>query len=415
MVKCLLSKSNVDLSKTVHQNSSKTTPLPSGGRFQAGQVLVIAGGHLIHDTFGSFVAPLLPLIIEKLGLSLTLAGSLTVFRRLPSLANPFIRLLADRASLRWFVVLAPTVTAIAMSSIGLAPTFIGLAILLLVAGVSSAAWHVPAPVMAAQASAGRIGQGMSLFMLGGELARTLGPLLAVGAVSLWGLEGIWRLAPLGVAASLVIHWRLRALTARPKTARDGSAIETWRVLRRTLLPIIGITLARSFMTAALTTFLPTLLTSEGANLWFASAALSMLEFAGALGALLSGTLSDQLGRRQVLAFVMATSPLMMILFLALRGWPSVVVLVALGFLTFSTAPVIMAIVQEHGREHPATANGLYMAAGFLIRSAVVVLIGAAADRWGLRTAFQWSATLGFLGLPFVFFLPQSAPDHPGTG
>jgi FSR family fosmidomycin resistance protein-like MFS transporter len=178
------------------------------------------------------------------------------------------------------------------------------------------------------------------------------------------------------------------------------------VLRRAFLPIMGVIFARSFMTASLTTFLPTLLTSEGANLWFASGSLSVLELAGALGALTSGTLSDRVGRRHVLAFVMITSPLMMLLFLSVRGWLSVPVLAVLGFLTFSTNPVVMAIVQENSRDHPATANGLYMAAGFLIRSALVVVVGAVADQWGLRTAFQWSGVMGFLGLPFALLLPK---------
>ena len=390
---------------------SKQRPTPQTGPFQIGQVLIFAMGHLIHDTFSSFLAPLLPLFIDKLGLSLTMAGSLSVFQRLPSLSNPFIGLLADRVSLKWFVILAPTVTAVTMSLIGAAPTYTILVVLLFVSGISSSAWHVPSPVMTAKASGSKIGQGMSLFMLGGELARTVGPLLAVSAVSLWGLEGIWRMIPLGVAASILLYWRLRKVTVNPKTAKTGSLIETWQVLRRALLPIIGIIFARSFMTSALSTFLPTFLTGEGKSLWFASGSLSLMEFAGALGALTTGTISDRLGRRQVLTFIMLMSPLTMLFFLAVEGWLSILSLVLLGFLAFSTTPVMMAIVQEHGRDRPATANGLYMAAGFLIRSAVVVLIGAAADRWGLQTTFQWSAILGFLGLPFAWLLPKRLPKQ----
>jgi FSR family fosmidomycin resistance protein-like MFS transporter len=45
--------------------------------FEIGQVLTIVSGHFIHDVYTAFVAPLLPLIIEKLFISLTLAGSLT--------------------------------------------------------------------------------------------------------------------------------------------------------------------------------------------------------------------------------------------------------------------------------------------------------------------------------------------------
>lgn len=75
-----------------------------------------------------------------------------------------------------------------------------LVILLLVTGISTAFWHVPMPVVIARVSGRRVGQGMSFFMLGGELARSVGPVIAVGAVSLWGLEGMWRLIPVGLAA-----------------------------------------------------------------------------------------------------------------------------------------------------------------------------------------------------------------------
>lgn len=395
--------------KVTQMTASRRTSSPLTGPFQPGPVLTVAAGHLVHDTFTSFVAPLLPLIIEKLDLSLILAGSLAAFLQLPSLFNPLLGLLADRGSLRWLAILAPTATATAMSLIGLAPTYTALAVLLLTAGLSTAAWHVPAPVMVAHAAGQRIGQGMSFFMLGGELARMLGPLLAVGAVSWWGLEGTYRLIPLGVAASAMLYWRTRDIEARPIQRTDGAWIETWRELRPVLLPIMGIIFARGFMVVSMTTYLPTLLAAEGASLWQAGGALSILELAGAVGALTSGTISDRWGRRRVLAFVMLTAPALMLLFLGLRGWTIFPTLIVLGFITLSTNPVLMALVQEHGRGHPATANGLYMAIGFVGRSLIIIVVGAAADRWGLRVAFQWSAMLGFLGLPFVWLLPKHDP------
>ena len=67
---------------------------------------------------------------------------------------------------------------------------------------------------------------------------------------------------------------------------------------------------------------------------------------------------------------------------------------------------MMALVQEHSRDHPATANGLYMATMFASRSLIIIAVGAMADRWGLRTAFQWSALLGFAAVGFVLWLPK---------
>ena len=60
--------------------------------YRSAQVLAIAGGHFVHDTYSAFVAPLLPLIIERLSLSLMLAGSLTLYLQIPSLLNRCSRL-----------------------------------------------------------------------------------------------------------------------------------------------------------------------------------------------------------------------------------------------------------------------------------------------------------------------------------
>jgi FSR family fosmidomycin resistance protein-like MFS transporter len=382
-------------------------PTPTAHSFQTGQVLTIAGGHLIHDTFTSFLAPLLPLIIQKLSLSLTLAGTLAAFQQLPSLINPILGLLADRGSLRWFIILAPTVTATAMTLIGVAPGYTMLSILLLVAGLSTAIWHTPTPTLVARASGRQIGQGMSFFMLGGTLAYTVGPLLAVAAVSWWGLEGITRLIPLGMAASAVLYWRTRGIVSAPPTSRtNGSWAESWRELKRVLLPIAGIIAAQGFMLAALSTFLPTLLSSEGVSLWQAGGSLSIFELAGAAGSLTSGTLSDRLGRRRVLALVLLAAPALMLLFLAAKGWAMIPTLLAVGFTALSTNPVTLALVQEYSRDHPSTANGLYMALSFTTQSLTIIAVGAMADRWGLRATFQWCALLGFAGVPFVLVLPR---------
>jgi MFS transporter, FSR family, fosmidomycin resistance protein len=378
--------------------------------FRLGQVATIAGGHFVHDTYTSFLAPLLPLIIQKLGLSLTLAGSLAAFQQAPSLINPLLGVLADRVSLRWFAIVAPAITAAAMSLIGAAPDYVTLAVLLLITGFSNAFWHVSSPVMVARASGRRVGLGMSLLMIGGELAYTIGPILIVAVVSWWGLDGTYRLMPVGAVASLVIYWRTRNLQARTSTsAARGSLAGTWRALRRILLPIAGIVAARSFMTAALTTYLPTMLSSEGASLWLAGGSLAIIELAGTIGVSLSGTLSDRLGRRPVLAFVLSTAPLLTLLFLHAPEWALLPVLFLVGMVAFSTNPVLMALVQEYGRNAPATANGLYMAIEFTGRSIILVLVGAMADRWGLRPTFQGVALLALCAVPFVWLLPGRRP------
>lgn len=385
----------------------RTAHVTTHNTFQIDQVLTIAAGHLTHDIFTSFLSPLLPLIIQKFGISLTLAGTLASFQQLPSLINPLLGMLADRGSLRWFVILAPTVTAVVMSMIGIAPNYMALSILILFAGVSTAFWHTPSPAMIARVAGRQVGLGMSFFMLGGSLAYTIGPLLAVAAVSWWGLGGIWRLVPLAMAASALLYWRTRDIVITPPAAQsNGSWAESWRGLRRVFLPLSGILITQGFMIAALATFLPTLMSSEGASLLLAGGTLSVYQIAGAVGALTSGTISDRLGRGRVLAFALLVAPALMLLFLAAHDWVRILMLLAVGFTALATGPVMMALVQDNSRDHPATANGLYFALNFVSRSLIIILVGAMADHFGLRATFQWCAIIGFAGVPFVLLLPK---------
>ena len=147
--------------------------------FNTGKVLTLSVCHFIHDIYSSFFAPLLPLLVEKFSMTLAQAGFLSTIMQIPALFNPFIGLLADRISVRYFIILAPATTAIPMSLLGLAPSYGVLALLFFVTGVSVAVFHVPAPVMVSQVSGNKTGKGMSFYMTGGELARTIGPMVAV--------------------------------------------------------------------------------------------------------------------------------------------------------------------------------------------------------------------------------------------
>ena len=176
-----------------------------------------------------------------------------------------------------------------------------------------------------------------------------------------------------------------------------------------MLPLVGIISARALMMSALTTFLPTFLTDEGADLWFAGASLTVLEAAGVIGALFGGSMSDRLGRRLVLASSFGITPLLVFAFLGSGGWVMLPLLLALGFIFLNTTPVIMALVQENFPESRALANGVYMAISFIVRSGAVVTVGALGDLFGLRLAFTVSATLMLVGLPLILLLPRDRP------
>lgn len=382
-------------------------------RFPLGLALSISGAHFVHDVFTSFLAPLLPLIIEKLGLSLVMAGSLAVFSQLPSIFNPPIGALADRRGLhRLFVILAPGATGACMCLIGLAPSYAALVVLLLTAGFSLAAIHVAGPVVIGMASGNAVGRGMSFFMTGGALARTAGPLIAVYLVSTFGLEGLWKVIPVAVASTFLLWLQLRDGSRRREPRTPSGLFKVWKDMRLIIFAVLGILMARAFLVGGLSTFLPTFIYGEGGSLWMANIALSILELSSAAGAFIAGTLSDRVGRRKVLLFSVAASPPLMLAFLYSSGALRLITLAGLGFVNLSIAPVIMAMMIENSRANPATANGTYMMISFAARSLIILAVGAMGDQLGLRTAYLWCAAFATLGLPFVFLLPRSSPGRP---
>jgi FSR family fosmidomycin resistance protein-like MFS transporter len=376
-------------------------------RFQTDGVLTISAGHAMHDTYTAFLAPLLPAFIANLSLLKTEAGLLSVFMQWPSLLQPFIGHLADRVSLRYFVILAPAMSGAMMSLLGVAPGYGVLALFLMVAGLSSASLHAVAPVIAGNLSGRSLGRGMGFWMVGGELGRTLGPIVIVSAVRLLTLEGTPWLMIGGFLASALLYVRLKDVPTQPINAGQGLP---WRQVLRSmgplLAPLAGIIVARSFMVRSLTTFLPTFLSEEGANLWFAGASLSLLEAGGMVGALLGGSMSDRLGRRLVLFISMLTTPLLTFAFLTSDGWLQFPLLLMLGFTALSVTPVVMALVQESFPENRALANGVYGSLSFVLGSVVIVVLGAMGDLFGLRLAFVASAVITLLGLPFILLLPN---------
>lgn len=377
-------------------------------QFQIGKILVLSVCHFIHDTYSSFLAPLLPLLIEKLSLTLTQAGLLSTMMQIPALMNPILGKIADRTSVRYFIILAPATTAIPMCLLGLAPSYGVLMILLFITGISVAVFHVPAPVMVARLSGDRKGKGMSFFMTGGELARAVGPMVTVAGVSLLGLEGFYPIMIVGVVASVWLFFKFRDVPITVKRKQPVDLFFTFSEMRHILLPLAGILIARGFMHASLTTFLPTFVEFETGNLWLAGMALTMFELCGVAGVMASGSLSDHFGRRKILLVSLIGAPIALFLFAWIGGWMRFGALLVAGFTLLSTTPVMLAMVQEHAKSSPSAANGMFMLISFIARSAVVVIVGFIGDQIGLRATYFISAALGLTAIPFIFMLPGAA-------
>lgn len=379
------------------------------GQFQKGRVLLLSFCHFIHDIYSSFLAPLLPFIIEKYSLSLTQAGFLSTVMQIPAVLNPFIGKMADQVSVRFFIILAPLLTAVPMSLLSLAPSYSVLLIMLFSAGISVSLFHVPAPVMIYRVSGGKTGRGMSFFMTGGELSRMLGPLVIISVVSVLGFDGYYPVMIVGILASAVMYLSFKDIPIKVGGKGGHSLRKTIADMRGVLTPLLAIVVARGFMHASLTAFLPLFILQQTDNVWLAGSALALFEGAGVAGVLAVGSLSDRLGKKNMLMFSLVIAPLSLFAFVFSPGWIKAAALVVTGFTLLSTTPVMLAMIQECSGEGSSSANGIFMMFSFLARSAVVVAVGFIGDHLGLVNTYAISALIGLTAIPFIMALSEPNP------
>ncbi len=376
---------------------------PEQKKFQTEQVLTIVTGHFFHDSYSAFLAPLLPYLREKLSINYEQAGLLGLVFSLPGLLNPFIGLLADKISLRYFVIFTPAITGTLMSSLGLAPSYLALIFILIATGISVASFHAPAPAMVAEISGSRIGTGMGIFMAGGELGRTIGPLVLAYGIEWFGLAGIWRLAVIGWIVSAVLFFRLRKIPASTKP----KGFLPWAKAKR-IFPVLAIlVIGRTFMRGAISTFLPTYLVDIfGTSEKYAAFSFSILQAAGVIGVLLVGHFSDRIGRKSLLFFLLTASPIILFLLTISPEQFVIPLLVLLGFSALSVMPILLAIVQEQFSDNRALANGSFLALNFVSSAVGIWLLGGIAQLLGLKTSFIIAAIAALITLPAVLYLPS---------
>ena len=266
-------------------------------------------------------------------------------------------------------------------------------------------FHAASPGIVASASGDRKGFGLSLFMAGGGIGRSLGPLLVVWVVSVWGLNSIYRLMFLGWSASLILFIQFRKLDFSPQI--NPSQKSALPLFKEFFVPLSIVVILRSTLTTALSTYLPVYMVQSGAPLWIAGAALTVLELSGVVGALFIGPFSDSFGRRKSIKISLLISALLVPIFLQVQGWLVFPLLLLLGFFSLSPGTLFLALVQDNFQEHRSTGNGVYLLIHLLSNGIMLIIIGFIGDNLGLKTAYLIGAAASLCSIPALALLPKN--------
>ncbi|HPR34574.1 MAG TPA: MFS transporter [Anaerolineaceae bacterium] len=399
---------NMDPFDIIKDDAPSQSGLPQDepDQFNSRHVGAIATAHSLHDMYAGFLPPLLPILIDNLGLNNLGGGSLTLFYSLPSLLQPLIGSLADRRNLKILVILAPFITGTAMSMLGLATTPVVMMAMLILSGLSSASLHAIGPALNSKYAGQKIGKSMSFWVNAGTLGYALGSILLVTVYDFLGLSKLPILAIGGAIASVSIWFGLKnASTCADSVKQQKRSPKHWGRILKVMLPIAFIVATRAMMTVMLSTYFPAFLRERGASTWVSGAGMTLLLVAGAFGSYVVGSLSDRFSRVNILGFVTIVHFSSMLVFLRTDNWLQIPIILLIGFLEIAALPVLMAMVQDGFVEDRAFINGLFLSINFVGTSLAVPLVGRLADLYSFQSAFQlaaWILPFGLLGMGWIY-------------
>ena len=370
----------------------------------------IASTHVVVDAYTNIYAPLLPLLIPRLNLSLATAGTLAMcFQMANSVSQLGFGALADRWRPRVLVIAGPLVAVIVLSMIGLAATPLTLGIVLVLGGLGGAAFHPPAAALVYKLADHRKGTAMSAHLSGGSVGFAAAPILFAPFIASMGL----RWSPLIVIPGLIaLSWTLRQVP--PMELPHKHERSTWATLRPAAVPLslLYFTIVlRTATTYGFMTFTPTLLTQSGFTIAAASTAVSLYLFSSGIGGFLGGPIADRVGPRRVIVWTMIASVPFMALAPHLSPIGFTAMLAIGGLLLQSTLPISVTFAQTFVKGGAATVSSLMMGFAWGMGSLTVPLIGMGADRFGIRPTLAIVAFIPLLGAALAWRLPEQGTHH----
>jgi FSR family fosmidomycin resistance protein-like MFS transporter len=382
--------------------------IPTLHGINVANVALLSLGHLVVDLYPPFLAALLPLLIERLGLSLTLASLLASLLMLSaSLSQPLFGILSDRIGGKNLMFWGSIMAAVGMSFIGLLPSYASLIPFLVFGGLGVACFHPQAAALAAHFSGPRKGLGVSLFMVGGNVGYGLGPMVILAIVLALDLKKSY-LALLPAVIFALLLARYLPKSGLPVPAGRVEAMETNPVRLKEWAPFSVLWLVvwlRSAAILSLTTFLPTLQTMRGLSLAAGGSSFTVFMICGALGGLVGGSLSDRVGRKTmvILSFFLVIPAFYAFLHVSTR-W-SLISLAFLGLSFFLGESPCIVMAQEMVPGKGGTMSGLIMGFAWGMAALGVFGTGVLADNFGMERAMGFLLYLPITALALVFLLP----------
>ena len=370
-------------------------------------LLTLMLGHFTVDMYVGVLPVLYPLLIDKFALTFRTVGLVSLaYTGMASISQPFFGWLADLYGTR-FIGAALIWTAAMFSIIGFAPSYPALLILAAVAGLGSGAYHPFGAVSARAAIDGkRRNTAMSVYVTGGTLGVSLGPLIGALIFSSLGIHGTALMFLPGIACAVWLLVELPRLADRPSNRQTQPKVAKTAVPLLPLAAVILVMMSRTWTVTSFQAFVPSWYKSLGYGPAFYGPLATTIVLASAVGTIGSGSLADRFGRQAIIIGTLILSAPVIFLFAQFPGPVAFITGALVGLLAASTGPLMLVMAQELMAGSAGVASGLVLGLGFVTGAIGVPVTGAIADALGMQTALRMQVILVVVTIAIALFLPS---------
>lgn len=375
-------------------------------------VALLTAGHFFSDFYVTFLPGLLPMLIERLGLSLTVSGLLVmVYSFASNILQPVFGYFVDKSGYSWIVLITVPIAALFICLAATADSIGVLFIYITLAGLASALFHPLGSALLSKVSTEQNkGLGMSFFIGGGNIGVALAPAAVIFFLLHYGADNLIWLAVPGFLLSIVyyfskVHQVMITSSNTPSTASASG--KPW-YKSPDLIKLNLVMGLRSWPQAVIPSFLPVWLVQKGISPTFAGTMLTIFLAGGAVGAVFGGYVGDKMGRKRCILGALALCVPALYAFLR-TDEVSLVTWLALGIsgaALQATLPSSIVWAQEMLPSNAAMASGMMLGLSFGLGGLGAAITGAVADIIGLEQALLWTIAPLLVALAITAIIPD---------
>lgn len=372
---------------------------------------LLSTGHAMVDFYANFLPILLPLLMLKFDLSLTMCGVLVMVASVTTnMLQPFFGYLMDKQNFSPLLPYIVPAAAVPMCMVGFAGNTMLLFVFVAVTGTAVAAYHPLSSILVGRTAAEGRGNGMmSYFIAGGNAGMAFVPLVLVAFLEQLSLAALPLLIlPAALMGLLFVRSGLCAVSSLPEHAVQSRPKLSSVLFARTTITLNLAMGLRCWTHGAFGTFLPLLLVGNGEDTSAAGLFLTIFMVGGMMGGLFGGNLADKFTGRGIIVTFLALGILPCAYYFTHVSADTLggIVLFAAGFALMAPQPSSIIWAQQALPENAAMASGMMLGMSFGLGSLGVAATAALGDVIGLEPALLISV----LALPLATLLAYMTPE-----